>query len=392
MTEVGAARQYTVDIVRFTGLPIVFITTENEALIDSKDDYRKGNVKIVGGRGYKDLESVMKIRGRGNTTWAGSPKKPYQMKLSKKKEVLGMRADKKWVFLAEYFDKTMLRNRTAFELGHISHLDWTPSSVYAEVVINDKYRGTYHITQKVEESVNRVNVGKKGYLLEIDRLTKLDANDVYFRSSKYLISIKEPKVKKEDEKYRYISQYITDFEKALFGEDFMDSQDGYAKYIDVDSFVDWYLINEITKNVDALGHSSIYMNLIPGGKLKMGPIWDFDLAFGNMNSGDTEFPIGFWIKNNIWITRLFEDPSFVIKVKKRFSYFREKESYIVGIINLHAQRLARSQSENDKVWKTIGIYIWPNPVWFSTYNLEVEQLKGWFSQRMDWLEGAYKSL
>jgi hypothetical protein len=115
MTEVGAARQYTVDIVRFTGLPIVFITTENEALIDSKDDYRKGNVKIVGGRGYKDLESVMKIRGRGNTTWAGSPKKPYQMKLSKKKEVLGMRADKKWVFLG-YWAPTIPPKRSTVRI------------------------------------------------------------------------------------------------------------------------------------------------------------------------------------------------------------------------------------------------------------------------------------
>jgi hypothetical protein len=312
------------------------------------------------------------------------------MKLSDKAEMLGMPADKKWLFLAEYFDKTMLRNRAAFELGYLSSLDWTPSSVYAEVFVNNKYTGTYHITQKVEESVNRVNIGKEGYLLEIDALRRLDEDDVYFTSSQYTFNIKEPKVKKGDEKYQYISSYIADFETALYGDNFKDAEAGYAKYIDVDSFVDWYLIHEITKSVDAQGFSSIYMNIIPGEKLKMGAIWDFDLAFGNMDYASPEFPTGFWMKDNVWIARLFEDPSFGKKVKERFAYYRDNEAHIVSVIDQYAKKLERSQRENDKVWKTIGIYVWSNPVWFSTYALEVEHLKDWFSQRMEWLDKAYE--
>ena len=111
----------------------------------------------------------MKIRGRGNSTWGLHPKKPFQMKLSDKAEFLGMPKDKKWLFLAEYSDKTMLRNKISFEMGYISNLDWTPQGRFAEVYINDQYNGTYNITQKVEESDNRVVLGDTGYLLELDQ-------------------------------------------------------------------------------------------------------------------------------------------------------------------------------------------------------------------------------
>ena len=383
----GVVNSYAVDVVRFTGLPMVFMTTADGTGIVSKEKYKQGSLKIVGNREFKGLDMAMKIRGRGNSTWAFADKKSFQMKLKRKTEVLGMPADKKWLFLAEYFDKTMIRNKTAFELGKLSHLDWTPSSVYAEVFINDQHKGTYHITQKVEESAHRVNIGKNGFLLEIDQLRRLDDDDIYFNSRHSIMVIKEPKVKKNDVQYQYISNYIKTFESTLYGENFKDPSQGYAKYIDVDSFVDWYLINEIVKNADAQNFSSIYMNVIPGKKLKMGPLWDFDLAFGNINyNNEPKSPIGFWVKDNQWISRLFEDPAFVEKVKTRFAYYRSKETFIQSMIDQYAAQLERSQYANDQIWHTIGIPLWPNPVWFNSYALEVEYMKNWLSQRMNWLD------
>jgi hypothetical protein len=96
------------------------------------------------------------------------------------------------------------------------------------------------------------------------------------------------------------------------------------------------------------------------------------------------------MKDNVWIARLFEAPSFGKKVKERIAYYRDNEAHIGIVIDLYAKKLERSQRENDKVWKTIGIYVWSNPVWFSTYALEVEHLKDWFSQRMEWLDKAYE--
>ena len=177
-TTDGQVAQYQVDLIQFTGLPVISIAIENWAEITSKDDYVNGTVSIDGGREFTDMpDTSMKIRGRGNSTW-GHPKKPYQMKLSDKSEFLGMPSKKKWLFIAEYSDKTLLRNTIAFEMGYISLLDWTPKSTFAEVYLNNSYNGTYNITEKVEEGDQRVAIGDTGYLLEIDQPERLDPDDI----------------------------------------------------------------------------------------------------------------------------------------------------------------------------------------------------------------------
>ena len=202
--------------------------------------------------------------------------------MTEKTRVYGMKSDKRWIFLAEHSDKTLMRNKIAFEMGYISKLDWTPQSVYSEVHLNNEFLGGYHVCQKIEQGNNRVDIGETGYLLEIDQLNRLDFDDVYFETDEFLINIKAPKLNYGSTEYNYIKEWITEFENVLKSSTFSNPTQGYQKYIDVDSFVDWYLINEITKNQDARNYSSIYLNVIPGEKIKMGPLWDFDLAFGNV--------------------------------------------------------------------------------------------------------------
>ena len=390
----GDTNTYQIDLTKFTGLPIIYLTTDGAVEITSKEEYVEGDISIDGRRNFNSLDGLsMKIRGRGNSTWFTHPKKPFQMKLDEKSEFLGMPRDKKWLFLAEYSDKTMLRNTIAFELGYMSNLDWTPEGEFAEVYINDMYNGTYNITQKVEESDNRVALGDTGYLLELDQLEKTDPDDVFFDSnitSKFIINIKEPDLEFGSEEYNYIQTLIFEFEKLLSERSF--GENGYKSYIDLDSFVDWYLISEITKNVDSQWYSSIYLNVIPGEKIKMGPLWDFDLAFGNTNYADTEFYEGWWIKDNPWYEILFQDPVFVEMVKARFTYFYDNKESIIQKIDTYAEQLKWAQEENDKKWGTLGIYVWPNPVFYDTYQEEIDHLKNWYLQRMDWLQQAFDEL
>jgi spore coat protein CotH len=393
MMEDGRKADFTVDVVAFTGLPIIYLATAGSAPIDSKEDYVEGTVNIKGGRDFANVSSaVMKIRGRGNSTWGIHPKKPFQMKLDDKSTFLDMPSKKKWLFLAEYSDKSLLRNTISFEMGYLSNLDWTPKSSFAEVFINDEYNGTYNITEKVEEGSNRVNIGEDGFLLEIDQLERLDADDVYFYTSRFLVGIKEPELERDSEQYTYIRNHINEFESALFASSFADPINGYAKYIDVDSFVDWYLISEITKNVDSKDFSSIYFNVIPGEKIKMGPLWDFDLSFGNVDYADSRYSEGFWVKDHAWMRRLLTDTVFVEKVKTRFAYFKDNQNLILDKIDAYAIKLNLAQQENDAKWKTLGIYVWPNPIWYDTYSEEVTHLKTWYNQRMAWLDEALNNL
>ena len=536
--EDGDIQDYVVDLTKFTGLPIVYLKTDDAASIDSKDDYVRGDTSVDGGRNFDDFAEVsMKIRGRGNSTWYTHPKKPFQMKLDDKAEFLGMPNDKKWLFLAEYSDKTMLRNKISFEMGYLSNLDWTPQGRFAEVYINDEYNGTYNITQKVEESDNRVPLGDVGYLLELDQLSRLDFDDVYFDSvvtDKFIVNIKEPNLDLNSPEYVYVNTLINDFEKSIsdsnsmssyfvveettsenvwdinlsqtmtlipdseytvsfkarssinrtiiaglglyhdpwtnvgepvglttawqtfslsqtttdFGDDrsrilfdmggdqggqvWIDDvsvltsdgtelvtnggfqsggagweggaataenikthpvgAEGYAEYIDVDSFVDWFLISEITKNVDSMFFSSMFLNVMPGEKIKMGPLWDFDLSFGNVDYADSRYAEGWWVKYHPWYERLFQDPAFVEKVKTRFTYFRSNQDFILNKIDTYAEQLKWAQQENNDKWQTIGQYVWPNPVVFDTYQEEVGHMKDWYVNRMNWLDSALDSL
>ena len=402
-TSSGVSKTYSVDVTKYTGLPIVNIITDNFVPIDSKDDYVTGTVSVDGGRHISDMDATsIEIRGRGNSTWFTHPKKPYQMKFESKEEFLDMPEDKKWIFLAEYSDKSFLRNATAFELGYISDLDWTPQGEFAEVFVNNEYVGTYNITQKVEESGRRVDISNDGFLLEVDQDWRLKPDDVYFSTDQFpVIVVKEPGIDRidqndtaflQDDRYIYIKDYINQFEDVLFGNNFASTTAGYAAYIDVDSFVDWFLINEIIKNQDARWFSSIYFHLSPGGKLKKGPLWDHDLGFGNVDYSDARYPQGWWIQTNPWINRLLDDPAFVAKVKTKFEFYQNNEQYILDKIDAYAEKLQWAQQENYSRWPTLGQYVWPNPVIFDTYQEEVDHLKQWYQDRMDWLDNAIDSL
>ncbi len=389
----GSERDVTVDLTRFTGLPIIYANTQGNSEIVSKDEYIDGTIRVEGGRSFPSLEMMdMEIRGRGNSTWFGPPKKPYQMKLAEKEEFLGMPEDKKWLFLAEYSDKTMLRNRMAFELGYVSSLAWTPDSEFAEVFLNGQYNGTYLITQKVEEDGDRVDLGDDGFLLEIDQPERLSADDVFFTTDEYLINIKEPELTRGDSQYQYITHYVNEFEDVLFSANFADPTTGYAAYINIDSFIDWFLISEITKNVDSQWWSSIYFHVLPGQKINMGPLWDFDLSFGNVDYADSQYAEGWWVQQNTWINRLLDDPVFAERVKTRFRFFRDQEAQFIAKIDAYADYLKYAQAANDQKWQTLGEYVWPNPVVFDTHAEEVAHLKSWFIQRMNWLNNAIPTL
>ena len=391
--------------LNFTGLPILYVDTGGSE-INSKEDYMKGSVSIIGASNFPDLSSSeIKIKGRGNSTWwqggIGRPdnmKKPFQIKFGDKTEVLNMPKDKKWVLLAEISDISLIRNKIAREIANIGSFDYVPQAEYTELFINDKHAGTYLIGQKVEESKNRVNIGDDGYLVEIDTDAhdRIGEDDVYFRSNVWsshyedgVFNIKEPSLDFDSEKFNLIKDHVNDFEDALFGDSFKDPDLGYRSFIDLPSFIDWFLVNEISKNQDAASFSSIYFNYIPGEKIKMGPVWDFDLAFGNVNYSNAENPEGFWIKDNLWYKRMFEDPYFKQMVQERFDYYNDNLNLILSKISEFETSLSKSQKKNFELYPSLldpNSEVWPVPARFDNHHEYVEYLKNWINARMLWLK------
>jgi len=159
----------------------------------------------------------------------------------------------------------------------------------------------------------------------------------------------------------------------------------------VNSFIDWFLINEIAKNVDARDFSSIYFTHIPGEKIKMGPIWDFDLGFGRVSHYFDNGSNGWHVRHHAWISRLLNDPTFVAQVQNRFNnvYLANKQ-YILDKIDEQAELLQWSQQENFNTWQILGLPVWPGDdstnELFGSYDDAVASLKQWYEDRMDWLE------
>ena len=379
---------YEVNISAFTGLPVMNIYTENDAPIVSKDDYLNAKIEIkdYSSGKYNLALTDVQIKGRGNSTW-GMPKKPYALKFGKKTQLFGESNSKQWVLLANYSDKTSIRTSTAFYMGELSNLEWTPCSHFVDLFINKQYQGTYQLTEKIKIAKDRVNVTDDGFLLEVDAPDKIDASDVYFSTTKIVIvNIKEPEIETGSEKYEWIRDKIQNIENVLFGDGFLDVNGGYKDFIDIESFVDWYLINEIAKNNDALFYSSCYMNIAPDGKLKMGPLWDFDISLGNINYRGNYNPEGFYIKKADWIKRMFEDPVFVSSVRERFDFYKTHLNDIYSHINSEASYLKYSVVENNNKWGVFYTYTWPNYAIWGKYQNEVEYMKQFLTQRMEWLD------
>ena len=388
----GTEQAYTVELVSFTGLPVVYIDTGGVPVV-SKEEYVAASLKVVDNNGLRPasvFEGNVNVKGRGNSTW-GMPKKPYRLKFDKKQSLLGEPKDKSWVLLANYMDNACgIRNATAYAIGHLSCLDFTPTTHFVDVFLNGSYNGTYQLCEHMKISEDRVNVTDDGYLLEADQLDRLGPDDVYFRTDRILMNIKDPDVVKDSPQYDWIENYVNQAENALYGADFKDPEKGYAKYLNVDTYVDWYVISEITKTNDASLYTSCYMNIAPGGKLNMGPIWDFDICMGNTkwNGTDGRGPEGYWNRESPWFGRMLQDPAFVQKVRERIGYFKSNLSVILARVDGQAAYAGLSVVEDNRLWQNLKPTGTADSEVKTAFRQEVRAMKEWLTARLDWLDRA----
>lgn len=397
-------------------IPVVYITTENNAAITSKEEYVKGHVTISDLKGrysdVKKLESPMKIRGRGNSTWKYD-KKPYRIKLDEKQKVLGMDKNKDWVLLANYCDKSLLRNIVAMEISRKLEFAWTIDIIPVEVYLNDEYLGVYNICQHKEVANHRVDIAEDELLFELDK--NMD-EPVHFRSSvcKIPVNFSHPE-QPADDVIKSAKQYFTDFETVLYGDNFTSPANGYAKYIDVDSFIRYYIIQELSYNIDGKCCKSTFLTKQKDKKLEMYFVWDFDLAFGNCNYFGNYYnldngPTGFHTRDYLsdytsggvnygnygkgWYYRLFQDPAFVDKVQKKWNEIYPFLRTIPDLIDDHVEAIGEDPiKRNFDKWKILGKYIWPQTKPYpDTHAGEVEKLKEFYTARLNWLNSELNKL
>lgn len=381
------------------GVPQLVLQTPGKVGITSKEEYVEGSmVSLKGVDGETEFTGEMKTKGRGNSTW-GAPKKPYKIKFDKKQSLFGEPKDKEWVLLANYYDKSMIRSDVAYWMAsNFGQFDYVPRFHFVDLMLNGKYNGTYQLGDQLKIGENRVNVGDDGFLLEID--AKAAAEDITFKvphiSQK--INIKDPDVVMDDDNYNFVKDYVTRADAALFASNWLDEENGYKSLIDMQSFAEWYVMMELTKNNDAAFYTSCYMNLSRTGKLKMGPLWDFDVSLGgypsNWGRDFVNDPEGYYIKTNTgsWIARLFNDPAFVDAVKAAYVPYYNNKAAIIAHVESIAAANKKSAIANNKLWGTLCDKNSEDDVVEAAYDAQIDYLKNWISTRIVWLKSAFDEL
>lgn len=380
--------------------PLLTINTENNKPIDSKDDYVNATITIQsrdkkGNIIEKLLEVKTEIKGRGNTTW-GMEKKPYRLKFDKSSEVLGMPKNKHWVLLANYSDKTLMRNELAFEVSRRMGFAYTPRVKYVDVILNGNYVGNYMLCEHIRIDKNRVNISELeptdtditgGYLLEIDERR---GEPVWFETqeAKMTFCVNRPEDIPDNQK-EYISNHVQKVEDVLYGKNGINPVEELHKYIDMKSFIDYLLLNELSKNVDGNLRLSTFVYKDKGDdKLYFGPVWDYDIAFGNVDYFGCNNTSGWYAPiEAAWYREFFSHSEFDKMVKDRWKELRSGElnDLHVFIDNL-AEKMEVSQKLNFNRWRILNIAVWPNPVVTGSYSGEVDYLKDWLTRRLNWMD------
>lgn len=410
-TITGESVDYIVS-VKSMRLPKVYVNTENNADIPDKENYVPSTVRIEDTDNmYSDgttFEASAGIRGRGNSTW-GMPKKPYKIKLDKKAKLLGMSTDKEWALLANYSDKTLLRNFVAFEMSRIVGMDWTPKCVSVEFYLNGEYKGVYALTEHKKVSEERYNMELAeptdisgdaitgGYLLEIDE--SFDETYRFKTLLKHVPFMFSDPDEPVNEQFLYVQDHINKIEKLLYSQDFDDPENGYRNYIDIESFIKFYIVQEVAKNCDGNMRKSCNLALPRNEKLRQAFVWDFDIAFGNAQHIVTEQGAssagwdGWYIKTNSpWFDRFFKDPVFVRELKQTWNKVKPELEQLPVFIQRNADYLQYAQARNFSPvvaggagWDIHAI-LWPSNVNRGGYQDEIEFLKNFVVKRVAWLD------
>lgn len=403
-------------------LPIIKINTFGVPIPDEPKivahmgiiDNGPGNRNYIYSDSLNDYDGQIAIETRGASS-SNFPKKNYGFETQDSQgennnvNLLGMPKENDWILHGPFSDKSLIRNVLAFHLGNLTDR-WAPRTRYCELFINDEYVGIYILMEKIKRDDDRVDIAKLdfddnagdsltgGYIVQVDRFEFGNGWNSPFLPNHFFVYHHPNSDDLTTTQENYIKDHITDFEEVLAGGNFDDPIMGYPSWIDVGSFIDHMLVVELSRDVDAYRLSSfLYKDKdSKGGLLNAGPLWDFNLGFGNadycdgwMTSGWNFDDQGCGQDQPFWWDRLREDTMFNNQVQCRWDELRAGPWHtdsIMQFIDDQAITLEEAQDRNFVRWPVLGNYLWPNAFVGNTYEEEITFLKNWTTDRLIWMD------
>ena len=394
-TSTTLSQQYK----QLTDVPTIYIETENRRSITSKENYIYCSLVYVDGQHVTRYDSTQ-IRGRGNSSWWNSDKKPYRIKFQQKQRLLGdgFANAKSWTLLANHGDKTLIRNALTYDLGRFMGMPFCPAAQFADLYLNNQYRGTYQISDQVQVHKKRVEVEEEnGWLLEV--ANENSREDPFITTTRYgiMYNIKNPKDGHLTVSKRIaIGQWLEHFEAAVASAEFKDPEKGYRAYIDEHDFINWYVGAELTGNIDAL--YSIYMYKdADEDKMHFGPLWDLDLGYDNSSEKSLlrsmEAYLGLWNRPfEKILQRLWQDPWFAQACNDRLRKLVDAglKQFLIDRIDSLRTVVWQTQTENYRVWRiNQQVYSWAKRAYYNDYDTYIADLKTFVNTHIPYLQEAF---
>jgi len=377
-----------------TGLPIVWINAEKA--IEDRETWINSTVAI-GDSASSAVRLNAQIRGRGNTTWT-MDKKPYRIRLRSEASVLGLSPARNWVLLANFADRSLMRNALALSLGKRLGVPFAHDQRFVDVFLNGQYIGNYLLTEHNEVHPSRVAITtvsatqirsgsvQGGYYLESNQR---EDEEPIFRSAfiELPITIKEPSNVPVSELISYVKQDFDAVEAVICSTETTASLAALEDIADVESFVNAYLVNELFKNID-FWVSSTYLFRPLNGRLSMGPVWDYDLSAGNAYWDEEAIgPEGWYARYRGPMSCLMNSVPFQERVRARWREIRTTMiRELLAEIDAHEGRLDASAQLNFTRWPILGVWVWPSPQAYGSFSDEVGALRSWLRARVAWLD------
>lgn len=374
----------------YAGLPRVVIETENYKEIRDTETEFESRLQI-----YDDTIPVsgvykLTVRGRGNSS-AKMPKYGLKLEFQEKVEMFGMPKNRDWALIANFGDKTHLRNFMMSRLSEWLGARWTPKMQFVELYLNRKYMGLYLFAETVKVSKNRVNIPKEpmSFLIEKEDSKKLDPPYVTTDYG-YSFHIKYPKVLNDSSK-NTILEHLNRFEDYLYLGRF-GNPSNMGDWIDLDDYLLYYWVQEFSKNEDGAFSRSVYMSWQKGGVIHFGPLWDFDLAFGNASREINKPAENWYIRMYRWNKLIFRD-EFVLQCAR--DYWNKNHKMFEALIDsvpLYRKNIERAIDNEYKRWPVMGnTENWALKDPYESYDEAVETMVKWMKKRYGWINARYEN-
>lgn len=377
-----------------SNVPVIYIDVDRNISAVNKETYVNA---VVTASDSGVIEAEAMIKGRGNASWS-LPQKPYNIKFNTATDLFGMGKAKKWVLITLFYDKTLLRNYLTLKLASRVSSGPEMDCRFVDVVINGEYNGLYLLTEKIEDDKNRVDLKKKNgdVLFEIEqgfRHNNQCENCIALRSGVHL-TFKDPEPEDlSSEEMRDLLErmrpFITEADNAIRNGGYED----YSEYIDVGSFVNWYIVNEFVKNYDSQFVTSCYC-YVKDGRLYMGPCWDYDTCYGNQDVATCLYPIGYHVKNAPWFLRLMKNEDFFRLVCERWQELVSEGVFddMLKSVDEQTEYLKEASSQQFSRWPgSLRSRDLRGDKALYSYKDEIDYLKNWISSRVEWLNSVWSA-